>query len=85
MINSLLMLVKISVYIEQRSGYLFIRRSYRSIFARFQIIMLLFIFHLHCYLLHYIIILAKDVELNPDPTSLLNFGHLNVRSLNNQD
>ena len=31
------------------------------------------------------IILAYDVELNPGPTSLLNFGHLNVRSLNNQD
>ena len=32
-----------------------------------------------------LIILANEVELNPGPTSLLNFGHLNVRSLNNQD
>ena len=31
------------------------------------------------------IILANDVELNPGPTSLLNSGHLNARSLNNQD
>ena len=32
-----------------------------------------------------LIIMANDVELNPGPFSLLKFGHLNVRSLNNQD
>ena len=32
-----------------------------------------------------LITMANDVELNPGPFNSLKFGHLNVRSLNNQD
>ena len=32
-----------------------------------------------------LIIMANDDELNPGPFNSLKFGHLNVRSLNNQD
>ena len=85
MINSLLILVKISVH-RAAIGLLIYSQIlpfyFRSISNYYVIVNILLTLLLVVLIL---IILANEVELNPGPTSLLNFGHLNVRSLNNQD
>ena len=37
------------------------------------------------FIAHINIILSNDVELEPEPSSSFKFGHLNIRSLNNDD
>ena len=85
MINSLLILVKISVH-RAAIGLLIYSQIlpfyFRSISNYYVIVNILLTL---LFVVLILIILANEVELNPGPTSLLNFGHLNVRSLNNQD
>ena len=83
--NSLLMLVKIGVYraaiglVIYSQILMFYFRSISNYYVIVNILLTLL------FVLLIFIVLANDVESNPGPTSLLNFGHLNVRSLNNQD
>ena len=37
------------------------------------------------FIVYILTILANDIELEPGPFTMLKFGHLNVRSLNNED